>query len=153
MINYRYHYDYITAYYDDFFLFIKCTTGILRALNILIPMKVVEYTEFNTGVDGGNFVIYVEATHAFSALTYTKNSSDIIEKPFHTTLKPRQGQQKRGDWTGVKTEETGSWRRATRNKRDLGSRSKASEKQVQDRRWRQEGCKLVYPGGPRPEQE
>ena len=74
-----YHYEYITVYSDDIIVFRKETTGILRGLKILFPLKGVLETDFYLGGYVGTADINDELMHAFLARTYIKNMSDKIE--------------------------------------------------------------------------
>ena len=79
-------YEYITIYSDDLLVFSKHTTGTVKGLNTLLPLKGVGYPELYLGEDVGNAEINGEVKHAFSACTYIKNVSEKIENIFETKL-------------------------------------------------------------------
>ena len=63
-----------------------------------------------------------------------------------------RGQRKGDDRTGEETSEMGLWRGTVGANRDLGRRLRSARQRVQNGRWWPAGWKLVWPGGPRPEQ-
>ena len=66
------HYEYITVYSNDIFVFGKYNTGIFRVFNTLFPMNVFVKTELYHGGVVVTEEMNGEVTHAFLYFTYIK---------------------------------------------------------------------------------